>query len=64
MTASYGIDSTHVEDVKDPVEVLPPGHNHVFVGLRMEDSRNRMSFALVDDLPLNLGHSPAIETPW
>ena len=53
---------THVEYVEDPVEVLPPTRNHIFVGLRMEDSRDRMPFTLVDDLPLDLGHSSAIET--
>ena len=53
---------TYVEDVKDPSEVLPPTRNHIFVDLRMENSRDHISFALVDDLPLDLGHSPAVET--
>ena len=53
---------THVEDVKDPSEVLPPTRNCVFVGLRMEGPGYRVSFTLVDDLPLDFGHSPAIET--
>jgi hypothetical protein len=28
----------------------------------MEDPRGRMSFTLADDLPLDLGYSPAIES--
>ena len=58
----HEIDLTHIEGVKDPVEILPPTRNHIFVPLRVEGSRDRTSFTLVDDLPLDLGHSPAIET--
>ena len=61
VTANCGIDLTYVEDVKDPSEVLPPTRNRIFVDLRMEDPRDRMSFTLVNDLPLDLGHSPAVE---
>ena len=53
---------THIEDVENSVEVLPPTHDRIFVGLRMECSRDRMSFTLVGDLPADLGHSSAIET--
>ena len=47
--------------MKDPIEVLAPSRNCIFVCLRVEDSRDRMSLALVDDLPLDLGYSPAVE---
>ena len=52
---------THVEDLKDPIEVLFPNSNRIFVILRVESSRGRMSFTLLDDLPLDPGQSPAIE---
>jgi hypothetical protein len=48
--------------MKDPVEVRPPGGDRLFVALRMEKSRDRISFTPLDDLPLDLCHSPAIET--
>jgi hypothetical protein len=31
---------THIKDVKDPVEVQPPGRNHVFVAFCEEKTRN------------------------
>ena len=37
--------STHVKDMKDPVEVQPPGGDVVFVVLRVEKARNGTSFA-------------------
>jgi hypothetical protein len=55
-------DCTHVEDVKDPIEVLPPSSNHILVVLRAKESRDRISFSPLDDLPLDLGHGSAIET--
>ena len=54
-------DRTHVEDVKDPIEILPPGHDHIFVVLRVEQSRNWISFTLLDDPALDVGHSSNIE---
>jgi hypothetical protein len=48
--------------LEDPVEILPPGCNHIFVVLRVEGSGDRMLVTLVNDIPLDLGHSPAIET--
>ena len=53
---------TYVEDVKDPVEVLPPCRNRVLVALCAEGPRDRVSLALVDDLALDFSHSPVIET--
>ena len=53
-------DGTHIEDEKDPVEVQPPGCDRLFIVLRVEKSRDRISFAPLDDIPLDLSHSPAI----
>jgi hypothetical protein len=46
--------------VKDPGEVLLPDSDDVFVILRTEESRGHISFPLLDNLLLNLSHSPAI----
>ena len=56
-------DRTYVEDVKDPIEVQLPGSNNFFVALCVQESRERISSTLLDDLSLNLGHSPAIDSP-
>ena len=53
--------NTYVEDAKNPVEVPLPTRNLIFVGLCMEDPRDRTSFTLFDDLSLDLGDSPAID---
>ena len=55
-------DRTHVEDVKDPVEVQFPGPDRILIARRMDKSRDRVSLALLDDIPLNLRHSPAIKS--
>ena len=60
--SSNRTDRTHIEDVKDPMEVLPPSGNRTLVILHVEESGDRMSFTLLGDLLLDLGHSPAIET--
>ena len=62
MSVLYGSDGTHVKDVKGPVEVQPPGGDRLFVALRMEKSTNLISFTPLDDVSLDLGHSPAIES--
>jgi hypothetical protein len=46
--------------MEDPVEVQPPGGDRLFVVLRVEKPRDRIPFALLNDLPLDLCHSPAI----
>ena len=58
----YKIGRTHVEDMKDPVEVRFPGGNHLLIILRVEMSRDHISLAPLHDVPLDLGHSPAIES--
>ena len=53
---------TYIEDAKNPVEVLPPSGDRLLVILRVQKSRDCTSFAHLDDLPLDLGQSPAIVT--
>ena len=55
-------DRTHVEDVEDPIEVQPPGRNRPLIVLRVKKSRDRILFTPLDDAPLDLGHSPTIES--
>ena len=55
-----GIGRTHVKDMKDPVEVQPPGGNRVFIALGVEKARNYVALALLQDLPLDLRHGPTI----
>lgn len=57
-----GTDCTHVEDMEDPIEVLLPTSDRIFVAPCAENSRDRASFTLFDDIPLNLSHSSAMET--
>jgi len=47
--------------MKNPIEVQPPSSNRLFV-VRVEKSRDRIPFTLFDDFPLDLGHSPAVES--
>ena len=54
-------DRTYVEDVKDSIEIQLPASNLLLIVLRVEQSRDRISSALLDDLPLNFGHSSTIE---
>ena len=48
--------------MEDPVEVLFPSRDRLFVVLRVEELKNRMPFTLLDDPPLDFGHSSAIGT--
>ena len=56
----HGNDETHVEDVKDPVEVRLPGDNLFLVVHCMEMLGNHISFALLDDLLIDHGHSSEV----
>ena len=53
---------THVENLKDSVELLPPSGDLVFIVLRVEQSRSCASFPLLDDLLLDRDHSSVIGT--
>ena len=61
LATSGKTDRTYIEDVKDPIEVQLPGSDRLFVVLCVKESRDRISFTLLDDLPLNLADSPVIE---
>jgi len=55
-------DSTHVEDMEDPVEIQLPGSDLSRVVLRMEESRDRIPPTPFDDLSLYLCSGPGIES--
>jgi hypothetical protein len=55
-------DRTHVEDLKDPDQILLPARNLVLVVLSENESEGRAPFTPLDDLPLHLYQGPAIET--
>ena len=55
-------DKTHVKDKKDLVQVQPPGCNHILIALRVQKSRDGISFTLLDDLPLDLNHGATTES--
>ena len=40
--------------MKDPPEIRLPGSDRFLVALRVEKSRDRIPFTLLDDIPLNL----------
>ena len=58
----YRSERTHVKDMEDPVEVQLPGGDHFFIVLRVEVSRDDVSFTPLDDVLLNLGHGPLVES--
>ena len=47
--------------MKYPIKVQPPGGDCIFVVLRVEEARGCVSFARLDDIHLDLGHSAMIE---
>ena len=46
--------------MKDPVEIAVPSIDCGLVFARMECPGDPISFTTLDDLPLDLGHSPTI----
>ena len=56
----YAGDRAHPKNLKNLVEVQLPGRDRLFVVLRVKQSRDRIPFAPLDQLPLNICHSPAI----
>ena len=54
-------DGAYVKDLKDPVEFQPPAGDCFLVILRIENSRDCVPPAPLDDFPLNLRYSPAIK---
>jgi hypothetical protein len=55
-------DWTHVEDVKNPEEVLLPSRNLLLVAFCEDEPGHRISFTLLDDLPLDPRQGSTIET--
>ena len=60
--APDGTYRTYIEDVEDPDKVMPPNRNIVLITLRVEQPGCHIPFTLLDNLPLDLGNSPAVET--
>ena len=58
---SNGTDRTHIEDAKDPHKVLVPSRDLVPIAFGEDESVDGIPFTLLDDLPLDLGQSSAIE---
>jgi hypothetical protein len=46
--------------MKDPIQVRPPPRYLFLVVLRVDKSRDRISFALLDDVPLDRRHGSAV----
>ena len=59
---SYTSDKTHIENMKNPVQVQLPGTDCLAVALLAKMSRDRISFTALDNMPLDLGHSPTVES--
>ena len=47
--------------MKDPVEVQLPASDRFFI-VHVDKSRDRIPFTPLDNFPLDLGHSPVIES--
>lgn len=56
------VKGTHVEDTTNLVEIQHPGGDGLPVVLRMEKPKDCISFTAFDDIPLDLGHGPAIKS--
>ena len=52
---------THVEDMKDPDEVLLPSRNLLLVALREDESHRCIPFTLLRDFLLDPCHGSAIK---
>ena len=51
-----------MKDLKDPDKVQLPSCDLILIALRVEESRHRSSFTLLDDLLLDHGHGSEVET--
>lgn len=58
MTADSRAGKAHVENTKDPIEISPPSSDHILLVCCVKESRNRISFALLDIFLLHVGHGP------
>ena len=57
-----GSNRTYVENVKDSDKVLLPTGDLILVALREDESEERVSFTLLDDLPLDPSQGTTINT--
>ena len=48
--------------MENPIEVQPPGSDRLLLALCMVTSRDRIPFTPLDNVPLDLVHSPTIES--
>jgi len=55
-------DGTHVEGLKNLVQVHPPSGNSLFVFLRVQTPRDGIPFDPLDELLLNVCYNPAVES--
>ena len=58
---THSSDRTHVKDLKNLIEVRPPGVDRLFITLRVETPRDHIPFAPLDQLPLDICHYPTIK---
>ena len=58
----YPSNGTHVEDLKNLVQVHPPSGNSLFVFLHVETPRDRIPFNPLEELLLNTCYDPAVES--
>ena len=56
----YMSDGTHVKDLKNSVKVRSPSGDLLLVALCMQMLRKRVSFPLLVDVPLDLGHRSGV----
>ena len=57
-----GTHLTHVEDLKDPIQVRLPTRNLILVVPRAKESRDAAPLTLFDDLLLDFRDGPVIES--
>ena len=57
----HSSDRTHVKDLKNPVEVQPPGGDRRFILLRVEMPKDHVSFIPLHELLLNICCGTATE---
>ena len=50
---------THVKDIKNTVELQPPGSNRLFIVLRVIASGDRVPFTPFDGILLDLSNGPS-----
>ena len=53
---------THIEDTTDLTQSHPPGSDRFFIALHTETLTDRTSLTPLHELPLDVGHNPAIKS--